>query len=94
VARRLHDSHKVFSFGNKLSFNDREGRQVAAIAQKLLSIGPQYEIERDGKTAAIARQFGLLCNDAAARHSVIVGVEAAFVFTWRSEWRDLSRSLP
>ena len=47
---------KVFSFGNKLSFNDREGRQVAAIAQKLLSIGPQYEIERDGKTAAIVKK--------------------------------------
>ena len=41
-----HVDGKVFSFGNKLSFNDRQGAQAALIDQKLLSIGPQYEIIR------------------------------------------------
>ena len=47
---------KVFSFGNKLSFNDRQGAQVALIDQKLLSIGPQYEIIRGGETAAVVKK--------------------------------------
>jgi uncharacterized protein YxjI len=47
---------KVFSFGNKLSFKDPQGAQVALIDQKLLSIGPQYEIIRGGKTAAVVKK--------------------------------------
>ena len=47
---------KVFSFGNKLSFKDMSGRELARIDQKLLSIGPQYEIVRDGETVAVVKK--------------------------------------
>jgi uncharacterized protein YxjI len=43
----------VFSFGDKLSFQDTNGNELAAINQKLLSWGPTYEIYRGGQLAAI-----------------------------------------
>jgi uncharacterized protein YxjI len=46
----------VFSFGNKLSFKDMRGAEVARIEQKLLSLGPQYEISRDGRTVAVVKK--------------------------------------
>ena len=51
-----HVDGKVFSFGDKLSFNDMEGHQLAAIEQKLLHLGPQYEISRGGKTVAVVKK--------------------------------------
>lgn len=40
---------KVFSWGDKLSFQDYSTREeVAFISQKMLSIKPRYEIHRDG----------------------------------------------
>ena len=47
---------KVFSFGDKLSFNDQDGKQVVAIEQNLLSLKPQYEITRGGKTLAVVKK--------------------------------------
>jgi uncharacterized protein YxjI len=47
---------KVFSFGNKLSFQDMNGNEVLHIRQKLLSIGPQYEIDRAGETVAVVKK--------------------------------------
>lgn len=48
---------KVFSFGDKLSFRDVRSRQeLAVIDQKLLSIGPTYEIYRGGKVAAVVKK--------------------------------------
>lgn len=44
---------KIFSFGDKLSFKDMRGSELALIDQKLLSIGPQYEIIRGGATVAV-----------------------------------------
>ena len=35
-----HVDGKVFSFGDKLSFNDMAGNRLAAIEQKLLPSGP------------------------------------------------------
>ena len=47
---------KVFSVGNKLSFHDMRGKELARIEQKLLSIGPQYTIIRDGTTVAVVKK--------------------------------------
>jgi uncharacterized protein YxjI len=35
---------KAFSIGDKLSFQDMNGKELAFIRQKLLSWGPTYEI--------------------------------------------------
>lgn len=37
---------RAFSFGDKLSFQDMAGNEVAFIRQRLLSWGPSYDIER------------------------------------------------
>jgi uncharacterized protein YxjI len=48
---------KVFSFGDKLSFRDvRSGQELAMIDQKMLSIGPTYEIYRGGRVAAVVKK--------------------------------------
>ena len=44
---------KVFTIGQKLSFQDMNGKELAFIQQKLLSWGPTYEIYRDGELAAV-----------------------------------------
>jgi len=43
---------RAFSIGNKLSFQDMAGHELAFIRQKLLSWGPRYEITRNGKVVA------------------------------------------
>jgi uncharacterized protein YxjI len=52
-ADRFKVDGKVFTIGNKLSFQDLDGRELAFIRQKLLSWGPRYEIYRDGGLAAV-----------------------------------------
>ena len=48
---------KVLSFGDKLIFNDAAtGHEVARIDQKLLSIGPTYEITRRGEHVATVKK--------------------------------------
>ena len=48
---------KIFSFGDKLSFRDVATRQeLAVIDQKLLSVGPTYEIYRGGRRAAVVKK--------------------------------------
>jgi len=47
---------KVFSFGSKLSFQDTSGNELLHIRQKLLSLAPQYEIERGGETIAVVKK--------------------------------------
>ena len=48
---------KIFSFGDKLSFRDvRSKQELAVIDQKLLAIGPTYEIFRGGKRAAVVKK--------------------------------------
>jgi uncharacterized protein YxjI len=47
---------RVFSLGNKLSFQDASGRELAFIRQKLLSWGPTYFIEREGRVVAEVRK--------------------------------------
>lgn len=47
---------EVFSFGNKLSFQDMNGNELAHIDQKLMSWGPTYEIHRNGELAAVVKQ--------------------------------------
>ena len=47
---------KAFSLGNKLSFQDMNGNELAFIAQKMLSWGPTYEIQRGGETFATVKK--------------------------------------
>lgn len=47
---------KAFSFGDKLSFQDMQGNQLAFIRQKVLAWGPTYEIYRDGNLAAVVKK--------------------------------------
>ena len=44
----FHIEGKFFSWGDKLSFRDRDGQELAYISQKLLSLLPRYEIYRNG----------------------------------------------
>jgi uncharacterized protein YxjI len=47
---------KAFSFGDKLSFQDMKGRELAFIRQKLLAWGPTYEIYRNGELSAVVKK--------------------------------------
>lgn len=47
---------KAFTIGNKLSFQDMNGNELAFIRQKLLSWGPTYEITRDGELLAVVKK--------------------------------------
>jgi uncharacterized protein YxjI len=47
---------KVFTIGNKLSFQDMQGNELAFIQQKLLSWGPTYEIYHQGELAAVVKK--------------------------------------
>ncbi len=47
---------KAFSFGNKLSFQDLQGNELAFIRQKVLAWGPTYEIYRQGQLAAVVKK--------------------------------------
>lgn len=44
---------KAFSIGAKLSFQGMQGNELAFIKQRVLTIGPTYEIHRNGAVAAI-----------------------------------------
>lgn len=47
---------KVFSIGNKLSFEDPSGRELGVIQEQLLSLRPSYEILRDGHVLAVVKK--------------------------------------
>jgi uncharacterized protein YxjI len=47
---------RAFSIGNKLSFQDMSGNELAFIRQKLLSWGPTYEITRGGQLLAVVKK--------------------------------------
>jgi uncharacterized protein YxjI len=47
---------EALSIGDKLSFQDMNGNELAFIHQKLLSWGPTYEIERGGRLAAVVKK--------------------------------------
>jgi len=47
---------KAFTIGQKLSFQDMAGKELAFIRQKLLAWGPTYEIYRDGELAAVVKK--------------------------------------
>lgn len=47
---------RTFSLGNKLSFRDRQGNELAFIQQKLLAWGPTYQIYRGGVLAAVVKK--------------------------------------
>ena len=47
---------KVFTIGNKLSFQDMAGNELAFIRQRLLAWGPTYEIERRGQVVAVVKK--------------------------------------
>jgi uncharacterized protein YxjI len=47
---------KAFSIGDKLSFQDMDGNELAFIRQRLLAWGKTYEIFRDGQLAAVVKK--------------------------------------
>jgi uncharacterized protein YxjI len=47
---------RAFSIGNKLSFQDLSGNELAFIRQKLLSWGPTYEITRGHDLLAVVKK--------------------------------------
>jgi uncharacterized protein YxjI len=47
---------KVFSLGDKLSFQDMQGNELASIRQKLLAWGPTYEIYGRGQLRAVVKK--------------------------------------
>jgi uncharacterized protein YxjI len=47
---------RAFSIGDKLSFQDMQGNELAFIRQKLLSWGPTYEIYRSGELQAVVKK--------------------------------------
>ncbi len=47
---------RAISFGDKLSFQDIEGNELAFISQKLLSWGPTYQIWRGAELAAVVKK--------------------------------------
>jgi uncharacterized protein YxjI len=47
---------RAFSIGDKLSFQDMAGNELAFIRQKLFAWGPTYEIQRDGQLAAVVKK--------------------------------------
>lgn len=54
---RFYVDGAAFSFGDKLSFQDMSGNEVAFISQKLLSWGPTYEIYgQDGLFAVVKKK--------------------------------------
>lgn len=49
---------KAFSWGDKLSFQDMRGRELAFISQQLLTFFPKYDIYRDGNLfAEMTKEF-------------------------------------
>ncbi len=53
---------KAFSLGNRLSFGDMQGNELATIRQTLLAWGPTYEIHGRGELKAVVKKalFSLL----------------------------------
>jgi len=47
---------RAFSFGDKLSFQDLHGDELAFIRQRVLSWGPTYEITRGGQLLAVVKK--------------------------------------
>lgn len=54
--RQFHVDGRALSIGNKLSFQDNSGRELAFIRQRLLAWGPTYELLRDGQIVATLRK--------------------------------------
>lgn len=48
---------RAFSLGDKLSFQDMRGTELALIRQRLLTLGKTYDITKDGRTATVHRKF-------------------------------------
>ena len=47
---------EFFSWGRKLHVYDMAGREVAFIAQKVMSFLPEYHVSRDGREVAVVKQ--------------------------------------
>lgn len=55
-ADRFRVDGKVFTIGNKLSFQDMQGNELAFIQQRLLSLASKYELHRNGQLAAVVKK--------------------------------------
>lgn len=53
---RFYVDGRAFSIGDKLSFQDTNGHELAFIRQRLLSWGHTYEVTQEGKLVATVRK--------------------------------------
>ena len=47
---------KVFTLGHQLSFQDMQRRELVYIRQRLLALGPTYELYRGGELVAVVKK--------------------------------------
>ncbi|HVU62331.1 MAG TPA: LURP-one-related family protein [Phycisphaerales bacterium] len=52
----------AFTIRDSTSFRDMEGRELCHIHKRLLSFGPTYEIERNGRTTTVAKHLFTFFN--------------------------------
>lgn len=48
---------RVFTIGDKLSFQDMDGRELAFIRQRLIALRRTYDIERDGRVTTVSKSL-------------------------------------
>ncbi len=56
-AERFYVDGKVFAIGDKLSFQDMQGNELARIRQRLIALGKTYNFEKDGHTTVIHKHL-------------------------------------
>lgn len=54
---RYYVDGRALSLGDKLSFQDMRGNELALIRQKLLTLGKTYTITKDGQTTTVHKKF-------------------------------------
>lgn len=47
---------RLMAWGKQLAMSDAEGREAARIRQRMMTLWPKYEIERDGLPSAVVRK--------------------------------------
>src|SRR5689334_5915806 len=72
-AHRFLVDGRALSIGDKLSFQDMAGNELAFIRPKLLSLGPTYEIYHAGRLFAVVKQH--LFTFLSYRFTVDVGAD-------------------
>jgi len=87
---------KVFTLGHQLSFQDMQRRELVYIRQKLLALGPTYELYRGGELVAVVKtQIFTFPDDLVAEgdftdHEYVISRGARPVATVSKQWFALT----